>query len=488
MPAKCAPAPDVPAVGVSAYPAAQPKQNIDISQDSAKQGIGDRRLVFFLMAPTLLMVLTASSFGVALPAIRTHFAMGADAAAWMVTAYTLPFMMFMPLYGRLGDALGKRNLLVAGMGLFFAGTLLLFRAQRLPLFVAGRVIQGVGLAAVSPLSMAIISQRFPPHRRGQALGLWNSAGPLTGILAPLIAGLLIDAVGWRMTFLPLLIVAPLASAVIFWGIPSSGRTVRLSYLRRFDWPGVLLLAATLTLFVFFLSSRVITGVAPLHDMRLLTATLVAGVLLVVYEQRKADPFLNLGLFRTRSLRMASIIACTRMFAMSGINFLMPLFLADVHHLRASTIGLLVMLGATTLFITMYWGGRGADRGGTRRLITMGLGIQALALLSFGFLPAGAPIALIAAGLMLHGFGAGFPLAPLHRAAMSQVEAAQAGAAAGIYSMIRFSGTLLGATLGGVLLEQMLSNHVPPAGAYRTVFCVIAAAAVTGALLGRVIDN
>ena len=107
----------------------------------------------------------------------------ADVAAWLTIAFSLPFMMFMPLYGRLGDELGRARLLVTGLVVFVFGTVLSIVAQDLPLLFIGRLIQGAGSAGITPLSLAIITQRFLPEERGRALGTWNSIAPGTGMVA-----------------------------------------------------------------------------------------------------------------------------------------------------------------------------------------------------------------------------------------------------------------------------------------------------------------
>jgi predicted MFS family arabinose efflux permease len=155
----------------------------------------------------------------------------------------------------------------------------------------------------------------------------------------------------------------------------------------------------------------------------------------------------------------------------------------VNYKSASAKVGMVMLNAGALLMTMRLGGRLSDRLGSRLLVAGGMSIQAAAMACFGLLSAEAPFYWIAVGLIVHGLGAGLSLAALHRAALSNVSIDEAGAAAGVYSMIRFSGTLLGATLGGVLLQQALETQATTVAAYQQVFFIIAAAAALGAAIG-----
>ena len=446
-----------------------------------------QQLLYVLMVPTMAMIFNASVFGVALPTIRTEFGLEADVAAWLVTAYTLPFMMLMPLYGRLGDSLGKRNLILLGLLIFNIGTVINMVATDLLWLMVGRTVQGVGISGIAPLSIAIIAERFATGERGQALGTWNSVGPMMGIVAPLVAGYMIDHGGWRTIFIPSLLIG-LVAVVTVWLLIPSLRSVKPSFLRTFDWIGVLLLALSVIFFIFYISSRPITGVEALQDWRLLAVAVVSSIAFVWRERGRRDPFLRLGLFRVASLRWASLGAGLRMFTMSGIGFLMPLYLADVHELSASMTGSVLMLNAAALLMTMRLGGQLADRWGSRWPVMIGMSIQAAFMIFFALLPGSASLLFVAAGLLGHGLGAGLSLAALHRTSMSKIAPEQNGQAAGIYSMIRFGGILMGSALGGVLLQQAQLRADSVGAAYQMVFWAFVAAAVLGAAIGSLLPE
>ncbi len=451
-------------------------------QRTTRHESGRQKMVYVLMVPTMAMILAGAVFSVALPTIRDQYGLTVDMAAWLVTAYSLPFMMLMPLYGRLSDSLGKRNLILFGLGFFCIGTVITMVAQPLPLLLFGRLVQGAGVAGIAPLSMAIISERFSRSERGKALGTWNSVGPMMGIVGPLSAGVMIDLIGWRSIFLPVLLLALLAFGAVWLFIPSL-RTVRFGMLRNFDWLGVLLMGMSVTLLVFYISSRPITGVDPLHDWRLLVMCIAAGVLFIVRERRRQDPFISLDLFRIPSLRWASVGAGLRMFTMGSFSFLGPLYLADVRSLSAGLIGVVIACHAFSLLTTMRFGGQLADRWGSNLPVTVGMSVQAMSLAYFALLPDTVPLTLVVGGLMVHGAGAGLSLAALHRASMSDVAPEHSGQSAGIYSMIRFGGVLMGAALGGVLLQEAQASAPTMVAAYQMVFWCVAVVALAGAGVG-----
>ncbi len=448
-----------------------------------------RAILVGLMMPTVTVTLYVSMFAVALPSIRSSFDAQADLIAWIVTGYSLSFVILMPLYGRLGDGLGKRKLFLIGIVVFLIGTCISFLAPDLRLLVMGRVIQGAGASGIIPLAIAIISELFPVSQRGKALGTWNSIGPVARIAGPLMAGLLIVVWGWRTIFGPPLLVGLLAPFVVCRCIPSVRGNARSGFLHGFDWMGVVLLGAGVMTFLFYVSSRPITGISPFQDVRLLAAALLLMGGFVFWERRQTSPFISFELFSRRLFTSASLCAGLRMFTMSGIGFLLPLYLTDVRGLSAAWIGVVLVIHSGGLLVTLRLGGQLADRlGSSRWPVVLGMSMQIGAMITFATLSGGAALSLVIIGLAVHGLGAGLALAALHRAAMGQIPQAQMGLAAGLYSMIRFFGTALGMTLGGALLQQGLDRGLPTIDAYQTVYWVIAGSGLAGVITGLTLNE
>ncbi|MEM7111970.1 MAG: MFS transporter [Chloroflexota bacterium] len=441
-----------------------------------------RVILFALLFPTMGIILNGSTFGVALPTIRDEFGIASDVAAWLTIAFSLPFMKLMPLYGRLGDQLGKQRLLIGGVLIFCLGTLLALLSNSLLLIFLGRIIQGVGSAGVTPLSLAIITERFAPEERGRALGTWNSVAPGTSIFAPTIGGFLVDTLGWRTIFVPVLVIGIVAIVVVRWRVPTLRGKPNFGFLRTFDWLGTLLLGLTTTFLVLYVSSRPVTGVASLQDWRLLIVFLSLAAGFVYWERRHAAPLINFSIFRERQFSVASLAAGMRMAMMVGIGFLLPLYLTDVHGLTASTIGLLATIHSVSLFISIRFGSPLADRWSNRWLIAGSLGVQTAVMLYFSQLPETASLVFVALGSFVHGSGAGMSLAALHRTALSSVTSKHSGSAAGVYSMTRFAGSMLSTALAGVILENRLAQGAVTISAYQSVYLFLVGVGVVGVVL------
>lgn len=453
------------------------------SNDTADFAKRSRAILIALFFPVISLLFNGSVFVVALPTIRDAFVIEADVVAWLAIAFSLPFMVLMPLYGRLGDQLGRSRLLTLGVVILAVGTIILFIAPSLPWLFVGRVVQGIGSSSVTPLCLAIIGSRFPEAERGRALGIWNATAPATSIFAPSIGGFLVDSFGWRMIFLPVLFIAILTVLVVRWQIPSLQKRPNLSLLRGFDWFGVLLLNGAVLFLVLYLSSRPITGVEPLRDMRLFGGFIVFSILFIQRERKHPDPLVNLSLLRNRNFSLGSLTAGFRMAMMVGPNFLFALYLADVYQFSATEIGFFATVHSIVLFIFIRLGGNWADGRSRRQLIIVGLAIQLLAMLFFALLSVTLPIPLLYAGVMVHGVGAGLCIVSMHRKALDSVEESQTGGAAGIYSMTRFGGSMIATTIIGVVLQYGRDQEFALITTYQLAFTVLVVCGLLGVAAG-----
>ena len=217
----------------------------------------------------------------------------------------------------------------------------------------------------------------------------------------------------------------------------------------------------------------------LHYMSfiLLLAWPLLFALLILWERRHPDPYIDLGLFRNRTFNVASLCAGLRMALMTSVSFLIPLYVSDVHGGSASVIGIVLMLQAGMLFVTSRAGGQLADRWGGRLPVAGGMAGLAGVMALMALLPETAPLWAVVAVTMGHGLMIGMSLAPLHRAAMQRIDDAETGLAAGLYSMIRFGGQIMGTAIAGVLLQAGLERYAAPVQAYQSVFWIFAGVAL-----------
>lgn len=445
-----------------------------------EQGAGSLwGLLIGLMIPVGMTTFNMSMFGVALPTVRDAFGAEADLTAWLVTAYSLPFVIFMPLYGKLGDSLGKARLFQSGIVLFFVGTLVCLLARNLPQLLIGRILQGTGTAGFYPLCIAIIAERFPPSHQGRAMGTWSSVAPGAASLGPLLGGFAVNQFGWNYVFVPSLLVGVIAMWVVYRQVPAQ-RPVSGEGLQAFDWQGAAFLGGTLVFAMFYLSSRTVSGVEPLRDWRFLAVAIAFGFLFWRRESRTAKPMVNFALYNRKNFGVASMSAGCRMIIMHTGNFLYVLYLTDVYGLNAMELGAFSTVFAVAILSTTRLGGQLADRIHYRWIVGSSFAIQCGALTGLALL---SPPLFGAAGLILaQALGGGLALAALHRAAMEEIPAAESGAAAGLYSTARFGGGVIGATVAGVALQQALRFAPGPGEAFQWVFGAVAVISLASVLV------
>ncbi len=443
------------------------------------------------MFPASLMPMASSVLRVSSPLFREAFGLTAESVAWLSMSFSIPFMVLMPVYCRLSEIVGRRRLIMAGCALFLVGVLTSMFSPSFPILLLGQGIQGVGVAGMTPLGMAYISAIFQRNERGKALGTWSSVGPTIAFLGPLTAGVILSFWSWRITFLLSLFVGVMTLVVVIVAIPAGYSNIKPEMWKRFDWAGVLLLAVTVISFFVFLSSRPITGVAPLQDWRLAFLAILFFALFLWREYAAESPFIELELYRIRSFRLASIGAAFRMATMGCTGLLMPLYLADLHGLEGAALGVMLMVNPAAMSLMVRFGGQIADRWGIRRPLLIGFTSQTLILLGLFSLSATAPLWLLGGVLALQGLGVGTMLAALHRTALIDVGERQANIAAGMYSLMRFVGVAVGTTAAGVLYQQFSTWGYPVLQAYQTTFiCFIVATLVglTSSLIMTRADN
>lgn len=434
-----------------------------------------------LSLATLLPSLGTSIANVGLPTLAQAFGATFGQVQWVVLAYLLAITTLVVSIGRLGDLVGRRRLLLAGIGVFSAASVLCGLAPTLGLLVAARAAQGLGAAAMIALSMALVGQAVPKARTGSAMGLLGSMSALGTALGPTLGGALIAGVGWRAIFL---ICAPpgvLAFVLALRCLPADRRDPMAAQ-GRFDHLGTMLLALTLAAYALAMT---------LGHMALLGVAGAGAGLFLLAQARVASPLIHLPLLRDAALRAslaASALVATVMMAALVVG---PFYLSRGFGLDAAMVGLVLSAGPAAAALSGVPAGRLADRYGAQRMTVAGLigiaaGALALSVMPVGFGVAGyiVPMVVITVGYALF-------QAANNSAVMAHVAPDRRGVVAGMLNLSRNLGLVSGASamgtvfaLGAATADIMTAQPDAAGAGMHATFAVAAGLAAAAIAIAR----
>lgn len=400
-----------------------------------------------LALPMLLSALGTSIANVGLPTLVQAFDATFQAVQWVVLAYLLAVTTLVVSAGRVGDALGRRRLMLAGLGLFTVASALCSLAPTLGWLIAARALQGLGAAVMMALTLAFVGEMVPKAQTGRAMGLLATLSATGTALGPSLGGVLIAADGWPALFYVNVPLGMLALGLAYRHLPAD-RRIGATEPGSLDPLGSALLA--LTLAAYALAMTLGGGHFGVLNGALLLAAMAGLAAFVRVEAKAASPLIRPAMFRDVALSISlatSALVATVMMATLVVG---PFHLARGLGLDAVQVGLVVSVGPLVVALAGVPAGRITDRFGARRmtlagLLAMGLGAFALALLpaSLGLPGYLVPLMVITAGYAL------FQTAN-NTAVMVGVSAQGRGLVSGLLNLSRNLGLITGASVMGAV--------------------------------------
>jgi len=400
-----------------------------------------------------LAVLSTTVVSVALPTIGRDLHASPVDLQWIVDSYVLVYASLMIAGGVISDRRGRKGMYLLGAVIFGLGSLVTGMAPSIGVLLAGRLLQGLGPALLVPGSLTIIRATFAePRRQAAAIGLWSMGSGLGLAVGPALGGLIVGAVGWRWVFL---INVPLTATLIVLAAYFVPRLPRSPARSRFDWVGAILTAAAVASITF----AMIEGQRKGWDSPLILAAFAAGLAALLgfvgWENRQAEPLVDVSLFRRPAFTAANVAALVVFFAFVGAIVYFSAFLQQVQGRSPVDAGFEVSALGVAFALAAVASGRIVGRVGARLPMLTGLIIGGVATLGLLRLGPHTSVAAMWWNFALVGAGIGLCLTPMTAIAVAAADMSHAGMASAVYNAIRQLGQVLGVAVLGALVYARL---------------------------------
>jgi EmrB/QacA subfamily drug resistance transporter len=488
-----------------------------MQKEQTHNGIPKGLILLTVIIGTFLGRLDQTIVNLALPHIIDDFKITVSSAGWIATAYILANAVFVPVWGKLGDTMGRKKIYVLGFTIFIIGSVLAGFAWNLSSMVVFRLIQAIASSADYPTAMAILAVTYTDDKeRSQALGIWSASFAVAAVFGPLIGGPLIDSFGWRAVFLVNL---PVGIIGLFMALAfiseSRAQMAEKNSLKNFDLKGALILGACLSTMVLVLDKGQDWGWMSVNSVICYLITLISGVWFVKVEKKHRHPIVDLKFFKNKIFVQTLANNFVIFMGMIGSIFLIPIFVQTFMGLDATQTGYIFLPMAAGMMIAAPIGGRLGAKFQPKYVITASTFVASIGIFLFSFLDARSSVYDVIIPLGIMAFGMGFGMAQRTNIIATVVPAKEIGIASSILALARNIAGAFGIAIFGTLLNSSIENNAlsisnlsnfyghaqaqyqqfvgliilkADINAYHTVFIVSASIVFAGAILAMFMEN
>lgn len=415
-------------------------------------------ILFTVMLASFLGRLDGTIVNLALPQIIKDFGITVSQASWISTAYIISNAIFVPIFGKLGDMIGRKPLYLFGIVGFTLTSMLAGLSFNLPSMVIFRILQAITVSIDYPLALSIIAHTFEDNKqRTVAMGLWSAIFAVSAVFGPLLGGPLIDAFSWRSVFyinVPLGILGTyMASKYI------KEHVKKIRGLKNFDIAGSLLLGISLGVLVLVLDQGQTWGWGSIKSIISYVVSLGTMIFFILVERIQKEPVVDLKFFRIPAFAAANITSFISFMGMIGGIFLIPIFVQTYLGYSVTQTGYLFIPMAVGLMIAAQTGARMATKMHPRIVVAISMSIAATSLFLFSGIDIKWGAWDIIWRLALMAFGLGLGLAPLTNAATSTVPLHEVGVASSILALSRNIAGAFGIAIFATILTDSFNSHL-----------------------------
>jgi EmrB/QacA subfamily drug resistance transporter len=409
-----------------------------------------------LLLAAFAINLDTTIVNVALPTLVRELDASTTQLVWIVDAYNLVFAALVLPCGNLGDRLGRRGVLLAGLGVFGAATVAGGLGNSPGELIAARAVMGLGAALIFPATLSLLTNVFTERReRARAIGLWGATTGVGIALGPIVGGWLLEHFSWSSVFFALAPIAALAAVLVTVSVPTS----RDPAAPAADRAGLVLSTAGMAALIYTIIEAPNHGWQSTRSIAGFAVALVAFVAFVGWERRAAEPMLDVGLFRNLRFSAASAAVTITFFSLMGFIFLVTLYFQFLKGYGPLSTGVRLLPVATMVGITSVLGTGLAVRSGTKLVVAGGLASLAAGLAWTSSASSSTSYLTIAGQMVLLGSGIGLTSAPATESIMGAVSRAKAGVGSAINDATRILGGTLGVAVIGSIYASLYARRL-----------------------------
>jgi DHA2 family multidrug resistance protein len=406
---------------------------------------------------TFLGRLDQTIVNLALPKIISDFGITISAAGWIATAYILANAVFVPIWGKLGDTLGRKKIYMLGFSIFILGSVLAGLSWNLSSMIVFRIIQAVAASADYPTAMAILAVTFKQGKeRAQALGIWSSSFAAAIVFGPLLGGPLIDNFGWRSVFLINLPIGILGMIMAMRFINESRAEAKTKF---FDWWGAITLGGMLSSLVLVLDQGYTWGWLSVNSLLCYFFVVILLGVFIKIEHKVPEPIVDLKFFRIPAFVNALVNNFIVFMGMMGGVFLIPIFAQTFLGYTATQSGYLFMPMAAMMMIASPLGGMLTGKIKSKYIIFASTMVASIGIFLFtGLDPKSSAFAIIIP-LGIMAFGLGFGMAQRTNIIASVVPQNEIGVASSVLALVRNISGAFGIAIFSTILTNRTNYNV-----------------------------
>jgi DHA2 family multidrug resistance protein len=412
-------------------------------------------VLIVVILSSFMAILDNTIVNVALPKIMANFGTTVDQIEWIITGFMIAFAISMPATSWLREVFGLKKVFIASLVTFVFGSALCGAAWGKDSLIVFRIIQAIGGGAMMPTGLTLVSETFPPHERGTAMGIWSvglMVGPAVG---PFLGGYLVDEVSWRAIFyvnLPVGAMAILAAHLILAPSRPPGQK------RRFDFIGFISFSVFLAGLLIALTQGQREGWNSDYILACFGFSLLGLIPFIFSGILREDPIIDLRLFLIHNFLMANIINFMRAVAIFGSMFLLPLFLQNLMGYTALRTGFILVPTALAVALVSPLSGIISDRIGPRIPLFVGTALTGISLYIYKDLSLNSDYWFLFWTQMVRGIGMGLINAPLMSTALNAIRREQTSIASGLLTVNMQVGGAFGIAMMGTALQRREFFH------------------------------